>query len=223
MKHAPIAIVVALASACTSSCDEPQGPAGSPGRSARAGEGPPPIPRERAGEAQLERSVQYHDGETARTLWLSEDLVAEIAPSSAGRDALLAADADAAEVEQRQRAVRIWRVRAPQGADELARSLSRDSLRFSPVLHEGPSTGLPMRALPGGVVVAFREGWDRARIDAWLAARGRKVAEAVVPQANVYLVATPPGLAALELANELHATGELASATPNFWLEATTR
>jgi hypothetical protein len=95
---------------------------------------------------------------------------------------------------------------------------------LSPVLHEGPSPGLAMRALPGGVVATFPVGWDRARIDAWLTARGLRVqGDAVVAEANMYLVGTPPGLESVRIANELHESGELADAVPNFWRQNTPR
>ena len=224
MKHASIAILVALASACTSgSCAESDTPDGSLGRTTQAGT-TAAIPRDRAGDAaKLERSFEYHDGEATHTVWLSQDLVAELEPSPQGREALLAADAAAAEVSQGQRAVRIWRIAAPQGTDVLAESLSRGELRFSPVLHDGPSPGLPMRALPGGVVATFPKSWNRGQIDAWLAQRKLKVQEAVVAEANVFLVATPPGLESLRIANQLHESGEIVSATPNFWMQATTK
>jgi hypothetical protein len=224
MKHASIAILVALASACTSgSCADSEAPDASLGRSAQ-GSTAAPIPRDRAGEAaKLQRSFEFHDGDTKRTVWLSEELVAELAPSPGGRDALLAADAAAAEVPQGQRAVRIWKLAAPQGTEVLAASLTRDGLRFSPVLHDGPSPGLPMRALPGGVVVTFPTAWNRAQIDAWLAQRKLRVQEPVVAEANVFLVATPPGLESLTIANQLHESGEVESATPNFWMQATTK
>lgn len=171
----------------------------------------------------LEASFTYYDGSDKRTVWLSRDLVAEFAPTNESRDALLQSDPAATEVAQPQKSMRLWRVRAPQGLDPLTRNLSATSMRFSPVFHDGPLPTLPMRALPGGVIVTFQQNWDRAKIDAWLAARSLAIASEVIEGANVFEIASAPGLPSLELANQLYETGELAGSTPNFWTQMSAR
>jgi hypothetical protein len=171
----------------------------------------------------LTRSVEYYDGEVRRTLWISNELVAEVAPSVAGRAEVLKLDAQAEERPTRQQGVRVWRVRAAQGADEAAKQMTRAELRFSPVVHDSASSSSALAALPGGVVATFPPSWQRARIDTWLAARKLKIAEEVVADANMFLVATPPGLESIAIANQLHETGELVSCTPNLWRETSTR
>jgi hypothetical protein len=172
----------------------------------------------------LTETVDYWDGATRRRLWLSDDTIAEFDPSDAGGEAVHLADPSAAEVEQPQKSVRLWRLSKGLRPDAVAAVASAAPRRMSPLLHEGPSPKLPMRALPGGVVVRFPAGWDRPRIDAWLATRTLHVqGDAVVAEANMYLVATPPGLEALRIADALHDTGELVDVTPNFWLQNATR
>jgi hypothetical protein len=220
----PRALLAILAlAACTSRTESTAG-----GEDSGVGRSVPPAPgapQDKPSEpaAALTASIGYYDGDEKRTAWISPDLVAEFAPSDAGRAAVLAADADAAEVEIAQKDVRIWRVRAPQGTPELARSAGAGSVRLSPVLHDAPVAGRPLRALPGGVIATFPSEWDRPRIDAWVAARELKVESQVIQGANVYLVATPPGLAAIRVANSLHESGEIVSATPNFWVQVSAR
>lgn len=180
--------------------------------------------RGKPGPGSLKESVEYYDGATPRKLWLSEELIAEFDPSDAGRDGILRADPAAREVEQPQASVRIWRLAGAQRGEAFAKSVGSSSLRLSPVLHDGPSPGLPMHALPGGVVVTFPSGWDRAHIDTWLTARGLHVqGDAVVAEANMYLVATVPGLEALKVAGDLRETGELVDVAPNLWRQNATR
>jgi len=168
----------------------------------------------------LSETVEYWDGATRRKLWLSENLVAEFEPGDAGREAVRAQDPAAEVVEQPQKSVRLWRLSAAAKPDAVAKAASGSSLRLSVVLHDGPSPDLPMRALPGGVLATFPTDWDRAKIDAWLGARGLHVqGDAVVAAANMMLVATAPGLDAIRVADELHATGELVDAEPNFWMQ----
>jgi hypothetical protein len=171
----------------------------------------------------LTRSVEYYDGDERRTLWISDELIAEVAPTEAGRAAVLELDADAEERPTRQQGMRLWRMRPAQGAEAAAKHMSREKLRFSPVLHDSASSTSPLAALPGGVVATFPVSWQRARIDTWLAARQLRIAEEVVADANMFLVETPPGLEAVTIANQLHETGELVSCTPNLWREAATR
>jgi hypothetical protein len=192
------------------------------GRSAPQASTPPSKPTQPA-EAVLQTSFEYYDGAEKRTVWLSNELVAEFAPSDAGREAVLRGDASATEEVQAQKGVRLWRVHDARGTDAFARDASSSAVRVSPVLHDAPTAGLPRRALPGGVVATFPKEWDRARIDAWLAQRNLAVESEVAAAANMYLVATPPGLEAIRIANELHETHELVAATPNFWLEMSAR
>jgi len=156
-------------------------------------------------------------------VWLSNELVAEFAPSEQGRARVLQFDSAAELRAQPQSGVRLWRVRAAGGVDEAARAMTSEAQRFSPVLHDVASSTSPRLALPGGAVATFPAGWDRARIDAWSAAHSTRVLETVVAEANMHLLDTPPGLASIELANRFHESGELVACTPNFWREAVTR
>jgi hypothetical protein len=190
----------------------------SPGAEARSegqGKGTTPV---------LSETVEYWDGATRRRLWLSDDTIAEFAPSDAGGEAIHLADPLAQELEQPQKGVRLWKLSKGLRPDAVASVASASPRRMSPLLHEGPSPKLPMRALPGGVIVRFPAGWDRARIDSWLATRKMHVqGDAIVAEANMFLVATPPGLEALRVADALHDCGELVDVTPNFWLQNATR
>lgn len=180
-----------------------------------------PARLESAGE--LERAIAYYDGATRRTLYVSSEAVAEFAPSDASRDALLGARSGYAELEHAQPAVRVWRVGELQDADAFARGLTQDGARFSPVLHEGPSSRMPMLALPGGVIATFDAAWSRAAVDAWLAGQGLAAERELVAGSGMFLVPTEPGLESVDVANRLHETGELISCTPNWWRQATLR
>jgi hypothetical protein len=86
----------------------------------------------------------------------------------------------------------------------------------SPVLRDESGRA---RALPGGVVVTFDGAPDEAAARALLARHGAAAARPLSPGA--WLVESPAGLASLELANRLAASGAFASAQPNWWVERT--
>lgn len=172
----------------------------------------------------LDDSVEYADGDTTRKLWLSKELVAEFNPSEAGKAAILTQDSSAKEVPQPQPIVRIWRLSGALRGEAFATAVRTPTVVVSPVLHEGPSDAMPMRALPGGVLVTFKKDWDRARIDASLALKSLAVKdEPIVADSNMYLVQTAPGLPALLVAAELKKTGEFVDVVPNFWRQNTTK
>jgi hypothetical protein len=227
MNKTLVSIVAITLAACTKDANPPHEQGGAPlGRSvaaeARTGETQGKN-AQRPAAGQLTTSFDYYDGSDQRTVWLSTELVAEFDPSDAGRESLLRGDPSGVEVPQRQKDVRLWRVRATQGTDAFARAASTASAHFSPVLHDGPSASLPMRALPGGVVATFAPDWNRARVDAWVRAHGLTIASEVIAGGNVFELATPPGLESLQIANQLHATGELLACTPNFWQQFSPR
>ena len=72
------------------------------------------------------------------------------------------------------------------------------------------------RALAGGVIVHLRAA-DRADARERLAAAGLQPVRPVDPDGRAWLVASPAGMPALELANRLHESGQFESATPNWW------
>jgi hypothetical protein len=225
MKHTSICLAALVIAGCTTKTAEAPAKKSAPSLGSSVSHSAADASdREKPAAGTLKESVEYYDGTTPRKLWLSEELIAEFEPSDAGRDGILRADPAAREVEQPQASVRIWRLAGAQRGEVFAKSVGGSALRLSPVLHDGPSPGLPMHALPGGVVVTFPPGWDRAHIDTWLTARSLHVqGDAVVAEANMFLVATAPGLEALKIASELRETGELADVAPNLWRQNATR
>lgn len=83
----------------------------------------------------------------------------------------------------------------------------------SPLLRD--EHGAP-RALPGGVIVRLRPA-DRASARERLAAAGLLPLRPLAPDGSAWLVDAPAGLAALDLANQLHESGRYESAAPNWW------
>jgi hypothetical protein len=75
--------------------------------------------------------------------------------------------------------------------------------------------GSPM-ALPGGVIVRQKVGGESA--EKILKAKGL-VIERAIGDSGAFLVKGPEGISSLELANQLHESGDFESVSPNWWRE----
>ena len=82
------------------------------------------------------------------------------------------------------------------------------------------ASGRP-RALPGGVIVSLKQGLRESQAREQLQAAGltpvRQIGE------RMWLVESPVGIASLELANRLHATGRFEFVQPNWWQPRSTK
>lgn len=97
----------------------------------------------------------------------------------------------------------------------------------SPVFRDADAPGR-LRALPGGVIVTLKvppagndAGAREAQARRELVAAGLEPLRAIDPEARRWLVASPAGLPALELANRLQESGDFESAAPNWWRQRT--
>jgi hypothetical protein len=84
----------------------------------------------------------------------------------------------------------------------------------SPVFRAGQE-GAPM-ALPGGVIVQPKSGDSNAQ--AKLKAKGYEI-ERAVGESGALLVKSAEGMSSLQLANQLHESGDFESVSPNWWRE----
>ena len=69
--------------------------------------------------------------------------------------------------------------------------------------------------LPGGVIVKFDASWDVTRIQSWMHERGHVQYRSIIGK-QVWLISTAPGLVSLNLANDIHESGDVVYASPNW-------
>lgn len=154
---------------------------------------------ERPAPVSAAPAVSWHDGERRRELRIDPGQVADFRAAPAGKSAALRARTESEKTVSAM----------PDG--------------ISPVFVDPAAPG-QVRALPGGVIVTLRHppaGNDAlAREKAGrrqIAAAGLQALRPIGPDARRWLVASPAGLPALELANRLHASDDFESAQPNWW------
>jgi len=144
--------------------------------------------------AQGAATHYWYDGGRRRGLVLDEGLRADFAVGKA-----IPAD---------QRDVAAKALGAPASGDATGAVVFRDA--------DAPAV---KRALPGGVIVTTHAPVDAEAVGRLLAPWGLSVSRRLDPAGTRWLVETPPGVTALELANELHESGGFAKAEPNWGRE----
>lgn len=92
-----------------------------------------------------------------------------------------------------------------------------------PVFREGDSPA-GRRMIPiGGVVVQFQTDWSPTQIAQWLDQKGLQVQQQLNLRGNWYLIRSEAGIASVNLANAIHESNEVLSASPNWWKATATR
>lgn len=167
--------------------------------------------------------LKYYDGERWREIYVSTSDVAEFGVGDVAPSAALRALAPNATLLESRGRVRYWRLNAGQDATTLSRSLGATSTSaFSPVFYRSAQGGSRL-SLGGGVLVRFPLAWKNTEIDAWIQRWQLRIDHVVLPDKNIYLIISAPGMAALELANRIQESGEVESATPQWWVETVKR
>jgi len=173
----------------------------------------------------LSQSYTWYDGDTAQQVWLNPGVVAEFKPSTKGANAVKSVSPAATQLtaHSSRNSVRIWQLGSSDATATRSLSIAHPSGLYSPVFHDDANGSGPMRALPGNVIVYLNPSWNAAAINDWLAKRKLQTVKKLDIGKNVYVIKSAPGLDALNLANELHSSGEVVSAMPDWWKEVSTR
>lgn len=174
--------------------------------------------------ATLTISYAWHDGEREQMVWLNPALIAEFGTLPEDQSPVKRAY-PAAQAEPGSRGIaRLWRVDGDDAERVLGEArVANPAGKYSPVFGDAAADGARKRALPGGIIVAFRPDWTESRVSAWAAAQGLPIASKLEIGPNVYVLKTEAGLAALTIANRIRQGGEVVSAQPDWWVEVTTR
>lgn len=165
------------------------------------------------------QGTRYYDGQRWRKLWVNEqELVEFVAP---GREVTTRALDPAGTLLEERNGVRIWRLGKGESATRLSRSAPPPQ-RLSPVFRLSPNGGVRL-ALSGNILVRFKPEWSDARIQEWIAAQRLTLVTVLKGRSKTHLLTVGGGAEALERANAIHESGEVSSASPEWWREVTLR
>jgi len=157
----------------------------------------------------------WYDGETKRDLREEPGSAVQFGASETDEEALTSAGFSRAGLRGK---ARLWKRASAAVTGRIAPEASAipaSAGKTSPAFR-GEDNAL--RALPGGIVVKFRDHWTDADAGEWAARNGLTLLRKL-PLRGVWSVKAEPGLPSLELANRLHETGEVEWASPDWWRE----
>jgi hypothetical protein len=164
--------------------------------------------------AAADAPTYYYDGGRKVAIVAQPDLVAEFgAPVARARAAGPVAQRVAGDS-----LVRVLKVAPGDGMGAQPQGVMAAGARSAVYRQNGTAAGRLM-ALPGGVLVKFQSGWSSQQIDAWLATRGLPAGQSMAIGPAWRLLPTAPGSEALALANRIQESGEVVSASPNWWTQ----
>lgn len=156
-------------------------------------------------------SLYYYNGENQQRITPEPAQVAEFAPYGATSAARSASPTKA------------WKFVTLRAAGVGAAETGAGATKTSPVFREGDSPAGRLMALPGGVIVQFKPDWTDGQVNAWLTSKALTAKQRLAIRGNWYVLHSSAGQAALDLANAIHESGEVVSASPNWWKETVTR
>jgi len=92
-------------------------------------------------------------------------------------------------------------------------------LRVSPVFHSSPHSNSPRMALPGNIIIRFQSNMTVENIDTWLTRQGLLKVRNLPGDGLTVVVKSEPGMAALNLVEQLSSQAEIDEISPNWWSE----
>lgn len=169
------------------------------------------------------QTYNYYDVGKSKTIELVPNLVADFVVETQNQyqaqsvitSSVQALSPGAQLTDEGSGNTRIWRTTTaiePKMVKASSYGSTTQGSTLSPVFQEGGS----LKALPGGVIVNFAKGTTPDQVKSWALSKGYNVKEKL-SFGNYYLIDTPAGIDSLNLANQWHTSGEVVSATPNWW------
>jgi len=175
--------------------------------------------------AKFKQSYIWYDGDREHKVWMNPQLVAEFNPEPLGEKAVKNAYPSAKILPARNKSsgIRLWQLGDTTGITPDNIKARHPQGRYSVILHDGPSNGSRMRALPGNIIVYLDPKWSEKEINNWLNKHKFEVVKKLDIGMNAYVIKTAPGIEALDIANALYRAGEVKAAFPDWWQEVKTR
>jgi len=161
-------------------------------------------------------ATYWYDGERRREIAIDPEVVVEYEPTDESLESIRTALPDAEPVSRSGRA-RLWRVPASASNGSVVEALAaaRPGGHFAPVYLDKPTRAGAVRAVTGRIIVKFAGATSDAEARAWAEERGLAFERRLplVEPVHVFRTGDDP----IEVANEIHESGDVVSAQPDWW------
>ena len=160
---------------------------------------------------QAAEQSHYYEGKAAVPVWIDRNAgtISRSAPAATQQSQAIDADARAAKLPF-----------APSASAQVVTPSPAMSLKAQ---RTAPGARSLSDALPGGVLVRLKTPLASSEARSYLVNRGLDPVREISASSGLWLVASAPGEASLNLANSLHESGDFEFAQPNWRGSRTTK
>ncbi|MFN3603072.1 MAG: S8 family serine peptidase [Leptonema sp. (in: bacteria)] len=171
----------------------------------------------------LSQEFRYYEGKEEKKLYLQKDYLADFTENSS----FIKNIDPKGKLLKKQGTVSIYQVGDPKIRNQIQKGTLTKSLKpqskLSEVFSTHPSGG-PKIALPGNIIIKFKDSVSKSQIDQILQSKNLKVIRIQkILEQDYYIIESPSGLASLELANQLASLPEVEYSKPDLWIEISKR
>lgn len=169
------------------------------------------------------QEFRYYEGSEEKKLYLQKDYIVDFSKQSSFTKNI---DKKAKVVKQIGLA-KIYLVSDPNIKNQIqtgrfSKNLKNQS-QISEVFTANPQGG-PKIALPGNIILAFKDTVTKSQIESFLQQRKLKVVKTLsLLNKEYYVIESSAGIASLELANQLRELPEIEYSKPDLWIEVSKR
>lgn len=166
------------------------------------------------------QTYYYNDGGVKRKIVVSDEFVAQ-RPTPGGVSARSGTTSSGAVVTGNAVVEIIRKTSIGSGGTGTRSTTTSSSDESMPVFVA--ENGVLM-AVPGGLLIKFKPNLTQATITSWLSSKGLNLKEVIsLKNSKYYHVASPAGIASLELVSQLESDSLIKEVKPNFWVDLKSR
>jgi len=170
------------------------------------------------------KAITWNNGKRDVTYWLNPEEYAEFhMPDSNTKQNTSAAAVRNANSQQVKThgMTTIWRAGPQQVKTIVSKSpVDTTTSRVSPVFHSSPHPDASRMALPGNIIIRFQSNMTAESIDTWLTRQGLFKVRSLPGDGLTVIIKSEPGMATLNLVEQLSSQTDIDEISPNWWSEA---
>lgn len=169
------------------------------------------------------QEYSFYEGKEEKKLYLQKDYLADFSNEDTFQNAI---DKNA-KLHKQIGVVKIYEISDYNIKKKIEKGIFTKNLKTTSKISEVFSfypKGGPKIALPGNIIVKFKDTIAKDQIESILKSKGLKIIRIQkILDKEYFILETPPGLPSLELANQLRNLPEVEYSKPDLWIEISKR